>query len=83
MSNSTYRAGHAYQITGDRNAVLTDYDKTKDQYSEGYRYVWCLQFGPSYVLKDKIGAPWGSGVYELKSDNTLSDCVDWNYDSSD
>lgn len=58
------------------------YDQTAKQYVLGYRFVLVEQYGKSVALKENTGAPWGHGIYELKSDGTLGNCVDWNFDSS-
>ena len=70
------------QYLSKSNLPLVEYNKECNQYNEGYRYVWSIQYGKSYVFKEPKAACWGSGVYQLNSDNTLGDCIDWNYDSS-
>jgi len=72
----------AYLQTKSHDTVLVEHTKGTEQYNQGYRFVWNIQYGKTYVFKDKPSAPWGSGVYALNQDGTLGDCLIYNYDSS-
>ena len=56
-------------------------------FNKGFTHVCIEQSGRGhYAIKSDSPDPkthWGSGLYVLKADGTLGDCVHFNYDSSD